>query len=102
MAQVRVEPLGIEIDVMPGETLMRAAVRQGYVWPTVCQGAALCGTCSVVVKSSSEPLPAPGRKEQNGLLTAPTPKDGGITRLACQLKPTGRLVVEKFGVEAKK
>jgi hypothetical protein len=33
---VRVEPLGVDIDVRPGESIMAAAQRGGYYWPTQC------------------------------------------------------------------
>ena len=32
--RVRVEPLGVEFDLGDGETLMAAARRAGYYWPT--------------------------------------------------------------------
>jgi hypothetical protein len=35
---VRVEPL--DIDVRPGESIMAAAQRSGYYWPTHCQAMA--------------------------------------------------------------
>jgi|HubBroStandDraft_6_1064221.scaffolds.fasta_scaffold92359_2 2Fe-2S ferredoxin len=37
---VRVEPLGVDIDVRPGESIMAAAQRSGYYWPTHCQAMA--------------------------------------------------------------
>ena len=43
MRVVRVEPAGVDIPVDDGETLMAAAVRAGYRWPTVCGGQAQCG-----------------------------------------------------------
>ena len=38
MAVIRVEPSGIEINANPDETIMEAAIRAGYKWPTVCGG----------------------------------------------------------------
>ncbi|HKT15087.1 MAG TPA: 2Fe-2S iron-sulfur cluster-binding protein, partial [Allosphingosinicella sp.] len=49
MAAIRVEPLGAVLYVRDGETLMQAAARQGYHWPSICQGEARCGLCSIEV-----------------------------------------------------
>src|SRR3954468_4662086 len=51
---VRVQPLDIDIEVEPGETLIEAAWREGYDWPTVCYGQAECTACHVVVVDGAE------------------------------------------------
>ena len=99
---VRVEPLGVEIPVPRGSSLMRAAERQGLRWPTVCGGDAECGTCSVTVASADAgALPPPSAKETQTLRLIPprpTQAGGDVVRLACQLRPTRGLVVWKRGV----
>lgn len=98
-AAVRVEPLGIVVHVELGESLMAAAERAGYQWPTICRGNAQCNRCVVRVIDGSglEPYSA---TELAGLRAV---RWRGIAedhaeRLACQLRVTGAAVVEKRGV----
>ena len=51
---VRVEPSGALIGVRQGETLMAAAERQGYRWPTICHGQAVCTACCIVLDNNLE------------------------------------------------
>jgi ferredoxin, 2Fe-2S len=97
---VRVEPAGIELDVAPGETVMAAAVRSGYRWPTVCGGLAECGVCVLRVLAHVE-LAAPSDVEAARLATVPERRldPGAEWRLACQLQVgSPGLVVHKPGV----
>ena len=43
MAVVVVLPLGLELELAQGETVMAAATQAGYAWPTDCGGNADCG-----------------------------------------------------------
>lgn len=97
-ARVRVEPLGVTIDTLPGEPLMRAARRSGLRWPTVCNGAALCGTCYCRVVAHSDPLAPPSAREQAALMAVPPHVQGPSVRLACQIVPRGNMTVERAGV----
>jgi 2Fe-2S ferredoxin len=97
-AEVRIEPLGETIRLRPGEPLMRGAQRQGLSWPTICHGQAFCGQCWVRVTDSAEPLPEPDAKERNALRAVPSHLQGPTVRLACQLKPTGTITVERAQV----
>ena len=36
MSLVHVDPIGIDIEVAPGVTVMAAARGAGFIWPTVC------------------------------------------------------------------
>jgi ferredoxin, 2Fe-2S len=94
---VRVEPLGVSIEVVRGETLMAAAERQGYRWPTVCHGQALCTVCFVQDSEAFEP---PGPLELTGLerFTERSYFRGKALRLACQARPAADTVVVKRGV----
>ncbi len=99
-----VEPSGIEIEVQAGETLMAAATRSGYRWPTVCGGLAECGACAVrIVGDPPVGLPAPDALEGARLATLADRKlhPDAEFRLACQLRPeggSGKLAVLKKGV----
>ncbi|WP_083420007.1 2Fe-2S iron-sulfur cluster-binding protein [Pseudofrankia sp. BMG5.36] len=97
---VRVEPLGVTIEVSPGETLIEAAWREGFDWPTVCYGQAQCAVCHVRVLDGVENLAPPESEEGDAIRTLLGARAGrlGEIRLACRLEVTGGAVVEKRGV----
>ena len=98
---IRVDPLGVELDVRPGETLIEAAWRSGYYWPTVCYGQAECAACHVTVLEGEQHLVAPSEEELTAirtLLTGPLGRSPERRRLACRLQVVGPAVVEKKGV----
>jgi 2Fe-2S ferredoxin len=96
---VRVEPAGIDLAVADGETVMHAAERLGYRWPTVCHGQAVCTTCFVEVLDGSEHLTPPAPLEQAALASSPVVAiAAGEVRLACQARVTGAVTVRKRGV----
>jgi 2Fe-2S ferredoxin len=100
MPIVRVEPKGIELAVLEGETIMEAANRLGYQWPTVCGGQASCTTCSCEVEMGADALEPMSRLERTELERVfPTLERRGLpVRLACQARPTADVVVIKRGV----
>ena len=97
---VRVEPSGASIEVRPGETLMAAAERQGYHWPTICHGQAACTACSIVLGHDPEAYEPAGPLEREGLalLEGRSYYEGKVVRLACQAKVVSSTVVTKRGV----
>jgi len=100
LRSVWVEPAGIDLSVEDGETVMAAAVRSGYRWPTVCGGQAQCGVCVLRVVSSGE-LPPPSPLEAGRLAVVPERilDPSAVLRLACQLRvEADGLVVFKRGV----
>ena len=48
---MRVEPIGVTFRLAEGETLIQAAWREGYYWPTVCGGRAECTVCHVLIEA---------------------------------------------------
>ncbi|MGH3629739.1 MAG: 2Fe-2S iron-sulfur cluster-binding protein [Sciscionella sp.] len=91
-------PAGIDIEVADGESLMAAAERQGYRWPTVCGGQGTCQTCFVEVLGGADSCSKIGALEHEGIAALRRPTDGGI-RLACQLRILGNgVTVLKRGV----
>jgi 2Fe-2S ferredoxin len=98
---VRVEPLGVDIDVRPGESIMAAAQRGGYYWPTQCQAMGSCTVCFTRVKQGAGSLSPAGAAEAESLerLARRFGPRGRSIRLACQAKPTGDVVVVKPGVK---
>jgi ferredoxin, 2Fe-2S len=99
-ATVRVEPAGIDLAVEEAETVMHAAERLGYRWPTVCHGQAVCTTCFFEVLEGSEHLVAVAPLERSALASSALVAGlgGGPVRLACQAQVTGDVVVGKRGV----
>lgn len=99
---VRVEPLGVTFEVLPGETLMAAAARAGYAWPTICKGNAQCNRCAVKVVGDDGGLEPRSPVELAGLraVTWRGGNEDDADRLACQLRVRvdGRAVVHKRGV----
>lgn len=91
-------PSGVEIDVAPGETLMAAAQRLGYRWPTICGGQGTCRTCFVELQAGADRCSAISELEREGIEALKKPLDG-LTRLACQVRIDGDgVTVLKRGV----
>lgn len=97
---VRVEPLGVEIGVADGESLLAAARRQGLIWPSVCGGKADCATCYVRLLAGHDHVSDGEEKERTCLLHNRGIDLGAGTgvRLACQLRVRGDVTVRKLGV----
>lgn len=95
---VTVQPSGIRLEPGPGETVFRAAARQGYRWPTVCGGLGTCRTCLMVVEDGRENCSPIEDLEAEGLDALKEPRDG-VRRLACQTRVSGDVVVTKRGVK---
>lgn len=97
---VRVEPAGVEIEVRPGETLFDAAWREGYAWPTICLGQALCTHCHVRLRDASSAVLSPVGKDERLAIQRISRRlykgDMAGVRLACQMEiSAGDLVVEQ-------
>lgn len=98
---VHVEPIGADLEPEPGETIIEAAWRLGYSWPTVCYGQANCTVCHVEVVSGAENLSPVGDEEQDALqhrLPGAGRRDLSSVRLACRAQATGDVTVRKNGV----
>jgi 2Fe-2S ferredoxin len=99
--RVRVLPLDVELTVHSGESMMSAAQRQGYFWPTRCRGQALCTACLFEVVSEDEGFEEIEPLEQEALesLSAFQAKRTGRLRLGCQARPRAASTVVKRGVK---
>lgn len=99
---VRVEPTGISFEVRHGETLMAAAERHGYRWPTICHGQAVCTACHIVLDRDVEAFEPAGPREQEALrlFDGRSYYKGKVVRLACQARPVADTAVTKRGVRA--
>ena len=98
--RVRIEPSGIEIAAIEGETVMAAATRHGLRWPTVCGGNGTCRTCYFVVVGGAEHFApaAPGEDEAIREIRRSFGACAEPIRLACQAQVAGDVVVSKYGV----
>jgi ferredoxin, 2Fe-2S len=96
---VHVEPIGVTFELGPDETLIAAAWREGYYWPTVCGGRGECTACHVVVEDGVANAVPAGRLESLVLAPVIAKRDPRlIIRLACQLKVRGPVRVHKKAV----
>jgi ferredoxin, 2Fe-2S len=86
LAIVRVEPLGADIDVRPGEAVAEAAWRLGYHWPTTCFGQANCMQCRVrIVAGEQFVVPADDEESEAMQTWLPAPARKPGIRLGCRL-----------------
>lgn len=98
---MHVDPIGADLELEPGETIIEAAWRLGYHWPTVCFAQATCTVCHVEVLSGAEHLSPAGDEEQDALehrLSGAHRRDLTRLRLACRAQATGDVAVRKNGV----
>ena len=101
MPRIRVEPIGIEVEAPPGETVLDAVSAHGYYWPAGCPKNGECTNCAMEVVSGLDRVSAMGRFEranlirQRGIRSITDPR----LRLACQTRAEGDIVVYKRGVE---
>ncbi|MCV7127867.1 MULTISPECIES: 2Fe-2S iron-sulfur cluster-binding protein [Mycolicibacterium] len=94
-----VEPRGIVIEVNEGETIMAAAERSGYHWPTLCHGDATCSICWAEVTEGGQNLSAMEDDESATLgLLSPRLRATRDVRLACRAQVVGDVTVRKPGV----
>jgi ferredoxin, 2Fe-2S len=101
MAIVRLLPLDVELTVNEGESVMDAAERAGYRWPTLCGGVGMCTMCWVRIDDQPGHASPMGALERNALETLRWDEGArpeGNVRLACQLRVSGPLTVFKRGV----
>lgn len=99
---VGVEPRGITFEVNEGETIMGAAQRSGYQWPTLCGGDGTCSICWAEVTAGAENLSQIDSREQKTLeLLSPLARRARTVRLACQARVHGGVKVRKPGVRPK-
>jgi ferredoxin, 2Fe-2S len=102
VSSVRVEPAGVEFDVRPKESVIAAAWRAGFQWPTTCWGQAECGVCAMEILEGAELLDPTGKVESDRLRSLPR-REGGGRRLACQTRVVGAgtVTVRKPGVRVR-
>lgn len=102
MAQVRVEPAGIDLEVAPGQSIFEAALAAGVTWPTVCFGQARCTACALKIVDGHqnagpvEPEERDVLRQMAGRRRRTSMRD---TRLACRMTALGAVTVDKRGAK---
>jgi 2Fe-2S ferredoxin len=100
-AVVRVVPGEHEFEVRAGESLIQAAWRAGYEWPTLCYGMGTCTACQCEVIDGLDHLSPRTEAEEHMLGDLGRRKrraNPRRVRLACQLFLAGDVLVRKPGV----
>lgn len=100
----RVDPQLVEAQRV--ESVMGAAARAGYAWPTTCGGVAECTACvMMLVDGDTTAFAEPGPLETAALASlGAASSDPTRWRLACQTRvapgagPDARVTVRKVGV----
>jgi 2Fe-2S ferredoxin len=88
--RITFQPLNRTIEVPAGTSILEAAIRHGVDLEHACGGHAACATCHVYVHTGD--LPGIEELEEDQLQEAVNRKDN--SRLGCQLRPAGDVVVE--------
>lgn len=83
-------PVGRQIAVQPGTTLLEASRMLHFPHAAVCGGRGRCSTCRTRISRGLEALPPPGRQEQEVLERIGAPPN---VRLACQARPTADVTI---------
>ena len=102
MARLHVDSSDVDLDVAEGETIIAAAWRANFFWPTSCGGVGTCLRCWTRVEAGAENLSPISDFEQRGLdiLIDTVIHEGRPIRLACQTYVHGDATVRKTGVRA--
>jgi ferredoxin len=84
-ARLRVEPAGVTVPVVPGATILEAALAAGVAFPHGCRDGA-CGACACRMVA--------GRARQRDDKGRGQRRAAGAILLACRSVPRGDVVVE--------
>jgi CDP-4-dehydro-6-deoxyglucose reductase len=95
MHSIILQPSGLQFSVEEGETVLAAALRQGYVLPYGCKSGA-CGSCKGMIVSGSVDY---GTYQRRALTDEERNKGKA---LFCQAKPLSDLVLEARAIGAAK
>ena len=86
---VELQPIGLRVEISPGQTLLSAAQSVGVELQAVCGGVGTCGQCKVRLTTGSLSAPTSQEKEKLG----PELLEAGC-RLACQAMPASDVALE--------
>jgi len=94
---VNVLPDGFVLSVAPGDSVMAAANRAGYYWPTACSANAICTRCVMTVDPDDTDSFGPmGDREREALTNVRwAAGERAGERLACQAQVVDCATVTK-------
>ncbi|MDP6418765.1 MAG: 2Fe-2S iron-sulfur cluster-binding protein [Candidatus Krumholzibacteria bacterium] len=91
MARVLFLPDNIEVEIEEGDSILDAAESFDLPLSHKCEGKGRCGTCHVILEEGLDEVPEMSPEEEDTLDGVP---DLSLqSRLACQAKPRGAIVV---------
>jgi class 3 adenylate cyclase/nitrite reductase/ring-hydroxylating ferredoxin subunit len=96
MTKVTSLPDNVEFDVSADETLLEAALRSDIAFAHACGGRAKCSTCRIWVLDGLEACPERTELEISMANRLGLAKE---VRLACQLRPKGRLRIRRLVID---
>ncbi len=101
--KIEVEPSRVVFDIHADETIIQAAWRNGFTWPTICGGAGTCKICVFQILAGGDHLSPIEQWESAGLrsIADSSPNNGQDSRLACQARAIGDIRLRKIGVRKK-
>ena len=97
MAKVTFLPMGVAFDALEGESVLDVALNNGVPIQHACGGFCACATCQVNVREGASCLSSMDGEENERLDMAEERKPE--SRLACQSKISGDIVVEVVNLE---
>jgi len=90
-------PMNQTVETLPGRTILETALDHDIPVQHACGGFCACSTCHVIVKSGEANLSEKEESEEERLDT--TPSVTLHSRLACQARVNGDIVVEIVNLE---
>lgn len=90
MPSITFHPLGVTVQVNPGETILEAANRHDIFLRSVCGGNAMCTTCRCRVTAGADNLSPMARGEKKRLAEMMAARE---VRLSCQAQILGDVEV---------
>jgi ferredoxin len=89
--KIKFLPQNIDVDVVPGQSILDTALKNDIYIKSVCKGVPSCAECRIKVKEGDYNILAPGPKELSLIGTAYYVDQ---RRLACQSRCFGDVVVD--------
>ncbi|AMK25574.1 2Fe-2S iron-sulfur cluster-binding protein [Sphingobium sp. TKS] len=87
---ITVEPAGVTLTCLPGETMMQCATRHGMHWPTICRGVAQCSACRFEILEGEENFMEESPAEEALFrAVARVASSGNKVRFGCCAQPSG-------------
>ncbi|MBN23186.1 MAG: 2Fe-2S ferredoxin [Bdellovibrionaceae bacterium] len=97
MPKIKFLPMDIEVEVDSGTSVLDAALDHSIPIQHACGGFCACTTCHILVKEGKDSLEPMGEEEEERISTLEDLTEE--SRLGCQSKVTGDVVVQVVNLE---